>query len=173
MTALAPEIRALLDRMAASGRPPLERQSVAQARAFHVQDAAALGGEPVPVATVDDRRIPGPAGELPVRVYTPEGEAPFPIVVFFHGGGWVVGTLDSYDPLCRALAAATPAVVVSVDYRTIPEDPFPAGPGQPGGHGRRLCVLLPLPALLDVEGGQRLVHAQFCGVRRCHDPIVA
>src|SRR5829696_3058235 len=126
VTALAPEIRALLDRMAASGRPPLERQSVAQARAFHVQDAAALGGELVPVAAVADRRIPGPAGELPVRVYTPEGEAPFPIVVFFHGGGWVVGTLDTYDLLCRALAAATPAVVVSVGYRLAPEHRWPA-----------------------------------------------
>ena len=123
---LAPEIRALLERQAASGRPPLERQSAAQARAFHIQDAAALNGEPVPVAAVADRRIPGPAGELPVRVYTPEGEAPFPIVVFFHGGGWVVGTLDSYDPLCRALAAATPAVVVSVDYRLAPEHRWPA-----------------------------------------------
>jgi acetyl esterase len=124
--ALAPEIRALLERQAAAGRPPLERQSVAEARAFHVGDAAALNGEPVAVAAVDDRRIPGPAGELPVRVYTPEGEAPFPIVVYFHGGGWVVGTLDSYDRLCRALAAATPAVVVSVDYRLAPEHRWPA-----------------------------------------------
>ena len=61
-----------------------------------------------------------------MRVYTPEGEPPFPIVVFFHGGGWVVGTLDSYDPLCRALAAAVPAVVVSVGYRLAPEDRWPA-----------------------------------------------
>jgi len=78
------------------------------------------------VASVQDRVVPGPAGELPVRVYTPEGEPPFPIVVFFHGGGWVVGTLDSYDPLCRALAAAVPAVVVSVGYRLAPEDRWPA-----------------------------------------------
>jgi acetyl esterase len=124
--ALLPEIRALLDQQAASGRPPLHRQSVEEARAFHVQDAPALNGPPAAVAAVVDRRIPGPAGELPVRVYTPEGSPPFPIVVFFHGGGWVVGTLDSYDPLCRALAAATPAVVVSVDYRLAPEHRWPA-----------------------------------------------
>jgi acetyl esterase len=124
--ALRPEIRALLDQQAASGRPPLHRQSVAQARAFHLQDAAPLNGEPVPVAAVADRAVPGPGGELPVRVYTPEGEPPFPIVVFFHGGGWVVGTLDSYDPLCRALAAAVPAVVVSVGYRLAPEHRWPA-----------------------------------------------
>jgi acetyl esterase len=123
--ALRPEIRALLDQQAASGRPPLHRQSVAQARAFHNRDAAALNGEAAPVAAVADRAVPGPGGELPVRVYTPQGEAPFPIVVFFHGGGWVVGTLDSYDPLCRALAAAVPAVVVSVDYRLAPEHRWP------------------------------------------------
>ncbi|MFL6104746.1 MAG: alpha/beta hydrolase [Actinomycetes bacterium] len=124
--ALLPEIRSLLDQQATSGRPPLHHQSVEQARAFHAADAAALNGPPAPVAAVADRRVPGPAGELPVRVYTPEGEPPFPIVVFFHGGGWVVGTLDTYDPLCRALAAATPAVVVSVDYRLAPEHRWPA-----------------------------------------------
>ena len=124
--ALRPEIRALLDQQATSGRPPLHHQSVEQARAFHVADAAALNGPPAPVAAVADRLVPGPAGELPVRVYTPEGEPPFPIVVFFHGGGWVVGTLDSYDPLCRALAAAVPAVVVSVGYRLAPEHRWPA-----------------------------------------------
>jgi acetyl esterase len=124
--ALRPEIKALLERQAASGRPPLQEQTVSQARAFHVQDAPALNGPPVPVATVADRTVPGPAGDLPVRVYTPEGEPPFPVVVWFHGGGWVVGTLDTYDPLCRALAAATPAVVVSVDYRLAPEHRWPA-----------------------------------------------
>ncbi|HEV3464744.1 MAG TPA: alpha/beta hydrolase fold domain-containing protein, partial [Actinomycetota bacterium] len=124
--ALLPEIRALLDRMAASDRPPLERQSVAQARAFHDQDAAALNGPATPVGSVQDRVVPGPAGDLPVRVYTPEGSPPFPIVVWFHGGGWVVGTLDTYDPLCRALAAAVPAVVVSVGYRLAPEHRWPA-----------------------------------------------
>jgi acetyl esterase len=124
--ALLAEIRSLLDQQAASGRPPLQRQSVAQARAFHVADAPALNGPAAAVAAVADRGVPGPAGELPVRVYTPEGETRFPIVVFFHGGGWVVGTLDTYDPLCRALAAAVPAVVVSVDYRLAPEHRHPA-----------------------------------------------
>jgi acetyl esterase len=124
--ALLPELRSLLDQQATSGRPPLHHQSVEQARAFHAADAAALNGPQAPVAAVADRRVPGPAGELPVRIYTPEGEPPFPIVVFFHGGGWVVGTLDTYDPLCRALAAATPAVVVSVDYRLAPEHRWPA-----------------------------------------------
>ncbi len=122
--ALLPEIRALLDQMDARGRPPLHRQAVAQARAFYVEDSPDLIGPAAAVASVAGRVVPGPAGELPVRVYTPEGEPPFPIVVWFHGGGWVVGTLDTYDPLCRALAAAVPAVVVSVDYRLAPEHPI-------------------------------------------------
>jgi acetyl esterase len=124
--AVRPEIQELLDRQAASERPPLHRQSVEQARRFHLADAAVLNGEAVPVAAVTDRAVPGPAGPLPVRVYTPPGEPPFPIVVWFHGGGWVVGTLDTYDPLCRALAAAVPAVVVAVDYRLAPEHRYPA-----------------------------------------------
>ena len=124
--AVAPEIQELLDRLAASGRPPLHRQSVEQARAFHSQDAPAQNGPAMPMAAVADRTVPGPVGELPVRIYTPEGSGPFPIVVWFHGGGWVVGTLDSYDPLCRALAAAVPAVVVSVGYRLAPEHRWPA-----------------------------------------------
>jgi acetyl esterase len=121
-----PEIEALLARMAAAGAPPLERQSVAEARRLHAASAAALHGPPVPVAAVADRTIPGPAGDLPVRVYTPHGGPPFPIVVWFHGGGWVVGTLDTFDAICRALAAAVPAVVVAVDYRLAPEHHYPA-----------------------------------------------
>src|SRR5829696_3045503 len=114
---LRPEIQALLERMAASDRPPLERQSVAQARAFHLQAAAALNGPAAPVASVEDRLVPGPAGELGQRVYPPAGSPPLPFVVWSHGGGWGVGTLDAYDRRCGDVAAATPAVVVSVEYR--------------------------------------------------------
>jgi acetyl esterase len=123
---LRPEIEAELTRMAAAGTPPLERQSVEEARRLHAASAATLHGPPVAVAGVDDRTIPGLAGDLAVRVYTPHGEPPFPIVVWFHGGGWVVGTLDTYDTICRALAAAVPAVVVAVDYRLAPEHRYPA-----------------------------------------------
>jgi acetyl esterase len=123
---LRPEIQAQLARMVAAGTPPLQEQSVAQARRLHVEGAAELAGSPVEVAAIDDRAIPGPAGDLTVRVSTPHGEPPFPIVVWFHGGGWVVGTLDTYDTVCRALAAAVPAVVVAVDYRLAPEHRYPA-----------------------------------------------
>ncbi|HEV3505912.1 MAG TPA: alpha/beta hydrolase, partial [Actinomycetes bacterium] len=84
--ALLPEIRALLDQQAASGRPPLQRQSVAQARAFHDQDASALNGPAAPVASVQDRVVPGPAGELPVRVYTPRGAPPWNQTTIGNGG---------------------------------------------------------------------------------------
>jgi acetyl esterase len=124
--AVDPHIQALLDRMAASGAAQPHEQSVAEAREAHVAAAAVLNGPPVEVAGVAERSAPGPAGEVPLRVYTPHGRPPFPIVVWFHGGGWVVGTLDTYDPLCRALAEAVPAVVVGVGYRLAPEHPFPA-----------------------------------------------
>ena len=86
----------------------------------------ARGRDPPAVAQVVDRTIPGPGGELPIRVYRPEGEKPFPTVVFFHGGGFVTGSLDSHDALCRYLTRESGAVVVSVDYRLAPEHPFPA-----------------------------------------------
>jgi acetyl esterase len=77
--------------------------------------------------TTEDRTVPGPAGPVPVRVFR-SGEAdPQPLVAFFHGGGWVFGDLDSYDSMCRTLARTSGAVVVSVDYRLAPENPFPAG----------------------------------------------
>ncbi|MEM7413135.1 MAG: alpha/beta hydrolase [Myxococcota bacterium] len=89
----------------------------------------ALGdAEPEPVAKVIDRTIPGPAGEIPVRVYLPEGDGPFPGLVYFHGGGFVVGNLDTHDGVCRQLANGAGCAVVSVDYRLAPEHRFPAAP---------------------------------------------
>jgi acetyl esterase len=79
-----------------------------------------------PVAQVVNRTIPGPDGEIPIRVYRPEGEKPFPTVVYFHGGGFVSGSLDSHDAVCRYLARESDCVVVSVGYRLAPEHPFPA-----------------------------------------------
>lgn len=93
----------------------------AQRRGRHVPPAKADD-----VARVRDRGIEGPGGHVPVRIYEPEGAGPHPAVVYFHGGGWVVGSVDSHDPLCRALTNAAAAVVVSVDYRLAPEHTFPA-----------------------------------------------
>lgn len=89
-------------------------------------------GNPPPgedVASVEDLEVPGPDGPLPVRVYRPDGAAvPAPVVVFFHGGGWVLGSIATHDATCRGLANRTGAVYVSVDYRLAPEHPYPAAP---------------------------------------------
>ena len=89
-------------------------------------------GNPPPgedVASVEDLEVPGPDGPLPVRVYRPDGAAvPAPVVVFFHGGGWVLGSITTHDATCRGLANRTGAVYVSVDYRLAPEHPYPAAP---------------------------------------------
>jgi acetyl esterase len=80
------------------------------------------------VAQVEDRRIPGPAGEIPVRLYRPRASGELPLLVFLHGGGFVVCDLDTHDPLCRLLANAADCAVLSVDYRLAPEAKFPAAP---------------------------------------------
>jgi acetyl esterase len=85
-----------------------------------------MGLVSVPVAAVADRLIPGPAGDLRVRVYAPQGRGPLPLVVFFHGGGWVLGDLDTHDPFCRSICAGARCVVISVGYRLAPEHRFPA-----------------------------------------------
>lgn len=123
---LDPQARAFLDRVAAAGLPSVEQMTVEEARAANLR-LARLAGPPAPVAGVVDRTIPGPAGALPIRIYTPAGTSPFPALVYFHGGGWVVGTLDVVDGPCRALAVQAGRVVISVDYRLAPEHQFPAG----------------------------------------------
>jgi acetyl esterase/lipase len=82
--------------------------------------------DPQPVARVEDRKIPGAAGEITARIYTPEGASPFPVVLYFHGGGWVLGTIDTYDASARAIANAARTIVVSVECRKAPESKFPA-----------------------------------------------
>jgi len=79
-----------------------------------------------PVHDVGDRMIPGPAGDLPVRLFRPSETADLPVLVWFHGGGWVTGNLDTHDNLCRLLCDAADVLVVSVDYRLAPENKFPA-----------------------------------------------
>ena len=121
-----PQVQAVLDRAAATGASPLHEQSVEEARRAHVDATEGLAGPSEEVREVLDLAAPGPDGEVPVRVYVPAGGHVSGVVVFLHGGGWVIGTLDSYDAVCRALANASGAVVASVDYRLAPEHPFPA-----------------------------------------------
>ena len=86
------------------------------------------GATPSPIAmsSVTDRTIPGPAGAIPIRIYRPSTDADLPVVTFFHGGGWVVGDLESHDHCCRVIASKAECVVVAVDYRLAPEAKFPA-----------------------------------------------
>jgi acetyl esterase len=123
---LHPDVRAVLAALEEEGGPPLETLPVAEARRLSAEALKPTEGEPEPVGTIHDLRIPGPAGEIPVRVYTPEGNGPFPGLVYIHGGGWVLCDLDTHDVVCRAIARRARAVVVAVDYRLAPEHKFPA-----------------------------------------------
>ncbi|MBS0152372.1 MAG: alpha/beta hydrolase [Nitrospira sp.] len=81
---------------------------------------------PITIGKTENRLIPGPGEPLPIRVYTPLGMGPFPVIVYYHGGGWVIGTIDTYDSSARALTSTVGAIVVSVEYRKAPEHKFPA-----------------------------------------------
>jgi acetyl esterase len=124
---LDPQAQAFLGQLAATGAPPLEQLPVDQVRAIYRQLFGGTG-EPEAVGEVIDRTIPGPAGPIPLRIYTPRRSGRFPILVHFHGGGWVAGDLAAYDPICRKLTNAAECAVVSVDYRLAPEHKFPAAP---------------------------------------------
>jgi len=121
---LDPQAEALLDRIVTSEGAPLSSLTPAQARDQFLEPAWL--GEPKRVARIDDITIPGPSGPLVIRVYSPEGPPPIPIVVFFHGGGFVLGRLNEFDPFCTFLANGASCVVVSVDYRLAPEHKHPA-----------------------------------------------
>ncbi|MGH7934113.1 MAG: alpha/beta hydrolase fold domain-containing protein, partial [Candidatus Binataceae bacterium] len=109
--ALDPQMKALLDQMAAAKLQPVHKLTPAQAREQMSRRAAQ--GDPVAVGRVEDRKIPGPAGDIPARIYTPEGNGPFGALVYFHGGGWVVGDIAMTDQPCRMLTKASGCVVVS------------------------------------------------------------
>jgi acetyl esterase/lipase len=120
-----PDVQILLDVMAELGLPPLESMSAEDARAF--SDAMATQRPPGPeVGEIVDGTLPGAAGDLAYRLYRPATPGPHPLVVYFHGGGWVLGGADSDDPLCRDLCVRSGAAIVSVDYRHAPEARFPA-----------------------------------------------
>lgn len=123
---LDPQARQLLKRMEEADVPPVHEMSPEEAREQHVEQAGELSSRGPDVAEVRDERVETDDGEVPVRIYRPLGEGPFPAVVYIHGGGWVVGTLDTFDTVCRELTVRSGALVVSVDYRLAPEHPHPA-----------------------------------------------
>ena len=112
--------------LAKAGLPAIETLTPAQARDQMNAMARARGGEPAPIARTEDRTVPGPGGPIPVRVYRPNATGTLPAVLYFHGGGHVLGNLDTHDRIARNLCAGAEAVIVSVDYRMGPEHKFPA-----------------------------------------------
>jgi len=125
---LDPHVKALLAMLGAAGRPDLQKVTPNDARHGLRALAQAAGFQNVQTGGIEDGELPGPAGPLPYRIYTPAGAAdgPLPGIVYFHGGGFVLGCLDSHDGLCRQLANASGCRLVSVCYRLAPEHRFPA-----------------------------------------------
>lgn len=126
---LHPDAQRVCEMIIASGRPPIETLRPEQARAVFLASKPILQPDPEPVAEMSDLKAEGPAGPIPLRLYrgrTAASGPAQPVVVYFHGGGWVIGDLESHDQLCRALANAVPCTVIAVDYRLAPEHKFPA-----------------------------------------------
>ncbi|HEX4383925.1 MAG TPA: alpha/beta hydrolase fold domain-containing protein [Myxococcales bacterium] len=107
--------------------PDLARKQPTPVDAIHkILEADGKSTDPEPVGSVEDRMIPGPGGQLKVRIYQPQGEGPFPMLMWIHGGGWVLFDIDTYDASCRGLCNKAQVIVVSPDYRRAPEHVFPA-----------------------------------------------
>lgn len=123
-TELHPEVTAVVEEIESAGVPEWSAMSVESAR--RVEDEVFSGGDPPEVEFVRDLSIPGPEREIPVRIYHDDPDGPAPVLVYYHGGGWVLGTLDSIGGVCRRLARRGECIVVSVDYRLAPENTFPA-----------------------------------------------
>ncbi len=127
---LHPQARALLDLIAERGLPPMHTLPPVEARQFYRERRALTQPEPPPIAEVAELSADGPHGAIALRLYRPTGRsddpAATPVLVYFHGGGWTIGDLDTHDVLCRELAAGSRCAVVSVDYRMGPEHRFPA-----------------------------------------------
>jgi acetyl esterase len=126
---LDPDAQRVCELIVLANRPALETLSPAEARFAYLAARQVLQPDPPPVAEVVALEALGPAGPIPLRLYRGHGagkDAPQPALIYFHGGGWVIGDLDSHDQVCRALANATRSIVVSVDYRLAPEHKFPA-----------------------------------------------
>lgn len=123
---LTPAMRSLLDRIARAGHPPMHMLNAAQAKQAYAAGAGVLDISPHKLARVEELRLTARDGfEIPARLYAPATETPLPILLYFHGGGFTVGSVATHEPLCRHLAHLAHCAVVSVDYRLAPEWKFP------------------------------------------------
>ena len=123
---LDPQVKKLLEQMDRANIPSYEELTPKQARS-QMLIGSKFTDRPQDVYASEDRSVPGPDGPVPIRVYRPSGDDNLPVVVFFHGGGWIMGSIQTHNAYCRALTNAAGMVVVSVDYRLAPEHKFPAG----------------------------------------------
>jgi acetyl esterase len=128
-----PQMQQVLDQLTALGGRPIETLTPDEARrqptpAMAVQELLKQRGLPEeePVGKIDNFNVPGPEGNVGVRLYSPDGPGPFPLLVYYHGGGWVIAGIDAYDASCRALCNAAGCIVASIEYRMAPEHRFPA-----------------------------------------------
>ncbi len=129
-----PQMQKVLDALKSLGVKPIEKLSPEEARkqptpADAVKKVLKEQGkstEPDPGVTVKDMSIPGPHGDIPIHVFTPEGNGPFPVMLYYHGGGFVIADTKTYEASPRALAKGAKAIMVSVDYHQAPEHKFPA-----------------------------------------------
>jgi acetyl esterase len=174
---LDPEIQRIVEMIESVPGPPAHLVPIAQARAAHDRETALMSGPGEEVAEVRELDVPGPAGPIRVRVFRPlevgDGADRLPLVAYLHGGGWAVGTLDAFDPLCRALANASGALVASIDYRLAPEHPFPAAPDDARAAVRWLAAhageLGADPARLAIAGDSAGANLATVTARRLRD----
>lgn len=187
MTDTAPFVRddvaRLLAMLATIGSTPLNQLPLEQARGAYNAMNPLAEADPLPLAVISDHACPGPAGEIPLRFYDARHERePGPAILFLHGGGFVIGDLDSHHALCTAIAAATDLPVLAVHYRLAPEAPFPAAPddaeaaarwlaASPAQLGRTITGLIPMG---DSAGGNlAIVTTQALTARPAAVPVVA
>jgi acetyl esterase len=170
---LDPEIQPIVDLMESAPGPPGHLVPIEQARANHDRETAVLSGPGEEVAEVRDIAVPGPGGAIPVRVFCPEGEGPLPLVAYVHGGGWTMGSIEGFDPLCRALANASGAVMASIGYRLAPEHRFPAGLEDVRAAVLRLAEMAPSlgadPARMAIAGDSAGGNLATVTARRLRD----
>jgi acetyl esterase len=127
---LDPDAAAVLQAFRDAGRPPYETLTPPEARAYYLAARLVTNPEPPEMAEVEPLAIPGPAGNIPARIYKPNtlrrSDGVSPGLVFYHGGGWVIGDLETHDVVCRTLASEGEMIVIAIDYRLAPEHKFPA-----------------------------------------------
>ena len=124
-----PDVRAFLDFLNAQEGPKMHELDPATARAMMLAMRAVADADPTPLAVVRDLACPGPRGDIKLRLYDAcEARGPGPVLIFYHGGGFVIGDIDTHEPFCTEAARLLDIPVISVDYRMAPEDPWPASP---------------------------------------------